>query len=907
MPAHAAGAVPTTGEERWQHWLLERNRRGLRTLLSIVVGLYPAFAVVDALVAPRTAWPVLFATRALVTAVTLCMFRVVRGSWFERHPNSISAGYMLLCACGISLMTVFMGGLSSPYYAGLTLAIVATGLLFVWPKTVVWTTHSAIVASFVGFNLFAAPRFDFTSFSNLAFLISTALIAGIGQTLLLGTHRAQIEGRSALEGAKANLERTAGEVEQLLRFKSQFFANITHELRTPLAMILSPLELMLSGDSGKFTEAQRGTFASMFKSGLKLLKMIGDLLDLAKLEEARLRLRIGEHELVDQLRGLIAQISELARRKHIEIKLTALTERAFIWCDAERMERVFVNLLSNAIKFTDPGGHIEVRVEELRAQGEASGNAVRITVQDDGCGFPAEAGERVFERFYQLDMGGTRRYGGSGIGLALAKELVELHGGKVSAESEPGKGARFAVELPYGRAHFKPEVLERREPKRDAAAGQRQDDGGVIDWSSLLSSRDDFRLLDIAEVTERRIIERDADEHLRPHSVLVVDDTPDIVRLVHMALRNQFRVLAAADGRKGLELAARALPSLIVTDLMMPEMSGLELTAKLRENPLTRHIPIIMLTARADLDDRVAGIDQGVNAYLAKPFSPKELLSTARQLVNATDATADRLLAQRMDSLEIVAGGLAHEINNPLNYLKNSLAKIRLDAGVLAQLALATRKRSLTDQGRVQVERIETRMREFFDIAESGIKRISNTVELMRGYGRAGYSRIIRDHDVNAAVAQVVRLVLPATGRKVRVQWDLGGEGVVECVPEEWNQLMTNVIQNAIEAVSEDGSGRVDIGGHSEGDWQIFTVRDNGPGIKPEDRDKLFTPFFTTKGPGTGMGLGLTIAYRVVLSLGGTLQAKSQPDQGAEFVIRVPRRQGQTAAAKAPALAAVAT
>src|SRR5207302_7538434 len=274
----------------------------------------------------------------------------------------------------------------------------------------------------------------------------------------------------------------------------------------------------------------------------------------------------------------------------------------------------------------------------------------------------------------------------------------------------------------------------------------------------------------------------------------------------------------------------------------------------------------------------VLGLETGVNAYLAKPFSPRELLTNARALVQAQATTADIVLTQRMDSLEIVAGGLAHEINNPLNYLKNALARVRIDAQLLIE-------------GKVDdVTKVAARMRELFDIAESGIKRIAGTVELMSSYSRAGYSRQMRPHDIFAAAREAVALVLPATGRAVKVETEFAGDGTVECVPEEFNQVVTNLLQNAIEA-SPDVSGLVKVRGFVEGETVVMTVKDNGPGVRPEEMARIFTPFFTTKGPGRGMGLGLTIAWRVGESLGGSLGVR--PGPGAEFVVRVPRKQAR--------------
>jgi signal transduction histidine kinase len=869
-------------ESRWRSWLLARNRRGMRGVLWIMITLYPLFGALDYLTGPREWLWLLWGTRLVVTLVTLVMFRVASSGLFERHLYALSASYIVLLSAGISLMTVFMGGLASPYYAGLSLAILGTGLLFVWPPRVVVATHATVVATFIVANVAMSHVGDLlTAVSNLFFLVSTAIIAGTGQILAYRSQREQLENQLIIEQTKESLQNAHDQLKQLDRFKSEFFANITHELKTPLTMMLAPLELLIDGELGNVSEAQRSTFQSMLKSGMKLLRLIGDLLDLSKLEESRLRLRVEQHDLVAYLRSLLAQVEVLAQRKGLKLVFDTDVERCDVWCDLERMERIFINLLSNANKFTPPGGTVSVR---LRDEGEA----VRVEVRDTGIGFPQEMAEKLFRRFFQVDMAGTRKFGGTGIGLALAKELLELHGGQIEARGEPGVGASFSVRLLKDREHFSPDVLDRRAARAERHDGQRASDRGLADLQ--VNALDRFRLIDIDEATEQRVVERDPDEDLRRYSVLVVEDTPDIIRVIRLALHHDFRVLAASDGARGFDLAIKHRPTLIITDLMMPEVDGLELTRRLRADARTKHTPIVMLTARGAVEDRVTGLQTGVNAYLAKPFAAKELVSTVRSLLASQEATADILLTQRMDSLETIAGGLAHEILNPLNYVKNAMGLVQSDL-----------EKVLAGGSAPDI----TKLRKLFDVAETGVRRIAGTVDLMMRYSREGYSREPQPHDVFAAIRDIVGLVLPTVTHRVEAELELEGDGSVHCVPEELNQALTNLIQNGLEAVAADGSGRLEIRATGDARGLTLWIKDNGVGIAPEAQARIFSAFYTTKDVGRGMGMGLTIAYRVVSALKGTINVSSNPGAGSEFVLWLPRGNERLSSAPAPAPRAV--
>ena len=868
-------------ERAWAEWLIAQNRRGLQIALTLVMALHPVFALLDIATAPRGALWVLLPNRIIGELYSLALYRALRTRFFERYAVEISASYMVAVGAGIAVMTAVLGGFHSNYYPGLHLVMIGAGLLYVWPRWAVLATHGAIVATWLILNVAIEPgTLDFAAGPPLVFVASTAVIASAGQFFAYRQAREQLENRLALESASTRLATAHEELQRLDRFKSRFFANITHELKTPLAMVLSPVELMVAGELGHLTEPQRATLRSVHHNGSRLLKLIGDLLDLTRLEESRLRLRVAERDIVAYLRALVAQVEPLTSRKNINVVFETDAPAATVWCDLDRMERVFVNLLSNAAKFTPLGGRITVSLH-------ATPERVTVCVADNGQGFPADMAERVFERFFQVDGGASHnRYnkGGTGIGLALARELVELHGGRIWAESEEGKGARFYVELLRDRDHLRADMIEEAAALRESQEPQRADVIVRPDWTGELANRDDFRLMDVATATERRIVERDADERSRGRTILVVDDTPDVVRLVHLILRQHYRIFTAPDGKKGLELALREAPHLVITDLMMPEMDGYEFARALRGSERTRHVPIVMLTARGEVEDKVQGLEAGVNAYLTKPFAPRELLSTVRRLLQDQDSTTDLVLTRQMDSMEIVAGGLAHEINNPLNYIKNSLVRVRKDVDEVMQMA------SSGSVSEARLKSLDARMKAMFKTAESGVARILATVDLMRRYSREGYSRVARVHDLFIAARDVVDMVLPATGRNVKVTTRFEGDGAVECVPEEMHQLLTNLVQNAIEAAPDDGTGLVEVvGSVSDEDGVILSVRDNGPGVKPEDHGRIFSPFFSTKAPGAGMGMGLTIAWRVVQALGGTLTEEGTWGQGALFVVRLPR------------------
>jgi signal transduction histidine kinase/DNA-binding response OmpR family regulator/streptogramin lyase len=442
-----------------------------------------------------------------------------------------------------------------------------------------------------------ASRFHETrAFRLLALLGMGLLVAGgVGWRLRSQRRRTRelarlVDERTrALRERERQLQEKTEQLQELDRAKSHFFANVSHEFRTPLTLILGPLRDLAEEREGPLPGRLRGQMEMMTRNAQRLLRLVNQVLDLARLESRTLALHREPRDLVELAHAITRSFTPLAERREIALAFHARAERLPVEVDGEQMDKVLLNLLSNAFKFTDPGGAVEVTLRE------EEGRAV-MAVRDTGIGIAPAKLPRVFERFYQADGSATRRHEGTGIGLSLVQELVELHGGTVSAESEPGVGSTFTVRVPLS-------------PHPHTLPVEEQGSGGA---------EEPFPLGPSAPPPRRGEDEPGGAEDRT--TVLVVDDHADIRAYVRTVLEPGYRVLEAADGQEGLERARAALPDLVVADVMMPRLDGFGLARALREDPATDCIPVILLTARAEPGHEVEGLGTGVDDYITKPF-----------------------------------------------------------------------------------------------------------------------------------------------------------------------------------------------------------------------------------------------------------------------------------------------
>ncbi|MCP4221308.1 MAG: response regulator, partial [bacterium] len=416
-----------------------------------------------------------------------------------------------------------------------------------------------------------------------------------------------------LEDQTGRLKEQARKLQEMDNLKSRFFANISHRFRTPLTLIMGPLERMLADQRSREEKEQ---ITMMQRNSRQLLTSINHLLDLSRFADGKMELHAVERDVVPFLRGIFATFQVPAGGRGIEFDFTAQPERIPLWFDAPRLEEACSNLLGNAVKFTPPGGTVSFGVQIVA---DEEGEACRITVDDSGPGITRQQLPHIFDRFYTHHAPGSPNGQGTGIGLALTRELVNLHHGRIDVHSTEGEGTRFSIYFPVGNAHLSQEErnteTQAHTPDYDIAAQTAQEAGQT-------------------EATENAGPPASPDRTDNAPIILVVEDNTDMRRFIRGALESEYSVHEAVDGKDGIGKAQKLIPDLIVSDVMMPNIDGFQLCSQLKQDIRTSHIPIILLTAKASEAGMVEGLETGADDYITKPFSTKILKTRIRNLID---------------------------------------------------------------------------------------------------------------------------------------------------------------------------------------------------------------------------------------------------------------------------------
>ena len=458
----------------------------------------------------------------------------------------------------------------------------------------------------------------------LIMALSSLLVVLILVGLLFRAFRNKARANKMLEQQKLEITnkneeliRISSELEEATKAKLVFFTNISHEFRTPLTLILGPLENMLG--SRNLPSEMKNQLEMMLRNTQRLLRLINQLMDLRKIDNEKMYLRAGLYDIVSFTKNIKEAFDDTAGKKNIAFTFNSEPEEQMIYFDRDKVDKILFNILSNAFKFTSSSGTVEIFLRKVQHNFEGvEKEAMEIEVKDNGPGISEKNIGRIFERFYQADEQQGNVYPGTGIGLPLSKSFIELHKGDISVKSKPGAGTSFFVHFQLGKAHLADSEIS------------------AIDTEYERIGRNIIEeITDNDEAPEQENRSADKDIYSDKPLLMIIEDNADVARFIKSCLADDYRVMTASNGIEGFEKMYIEEPDLIICDVMMPGMDGLEFTRKLKTDIRTCHIPVILLTALSTHEQKIEGLETGADSYIAKPFNKKHLQVRVKQLIES--------------------------------------------------------------------------------------------------------------------------------------------------------------------------------------------------------------------------------------------------------------------------------
>jgi signal transduction histidine kinase len=862
-------------ENKYKAFLQEINLKRARAGAMMPAILVMAFSLLDDFSHPEYANRFLF-LRIVCSALLLLAWAISYTKRGSSYGKALGIFEMSICAIMINIMIRYIG-YETPYYAGLNLVILGIGVLFPWGLSETLSTSIFVYGSYlVPILLFDKISNGVLFFNNNIFLLATIIIASTASYYASALRRREFMARYQLEDSQRQLEDSYEKLQESDRAKSRFFANISHELRTPTTFILGPVEMFINRELGLITFDQEKYLRVIHRNATRLLNIINKLMDLMKSESGSVELICQRSNFVNFVGDIVQSLIPIAEKKMFTLSFSGDANIPEFFFDSDKMEEVFYNLLGNALKFTKVGGITVSCTEQY--------GSVLVKVTDTGCGIPTESLQNVFERFYQVDNEASRVGMGTGIGLALVKDWVELHGGRVWVESEEGMGSTFFLTIPMQTQ----EKIERRTLRIPGEERRDRDRRSAMEEVLAL----------VPEIPQENPSR--AEEGFE--RILIVDDMPDMITFISDQLKNDYDCIFAKDGAEGIARARVAQPDLIISDVMMPVKDGYQLCRELKGDPETASIPIILLTAKGLLSDKIEGLEEGADDYLTKPFNKEELKARVRTLLRVSSLQKDLKITNRqlsdtieevrrvgnefaqsekMASLGLLIAGVAHELNNPISFAKGSLLVIhrhfdRIEEGK----AIAPEEFSEIRQDII----------ESLDVIKGGLARAEVIIKTLSCFIRKD-EVLFTDVDIHAGLDVTLELLHYDWKPGIEVQRDYYEMPVfIEGIPGQLNQVYMNIFQNALHSMGSHGT--IFIKTDLIGDEIAISIRDTGHGIPEENLSKLFDAFFTTKEVGKGTGLGLSLAYKIIVGTHhGKIDVKSQVGEGSEFIITLPMKQ----------------
>jgi len=827
------------GDQTFAKYIAPRNLAVARLGGVFIALMMPAGFVLDWFTNPGHAAE-FFLLRCAAGALSLGLWGLTYLPGAHRFEYALGLAPLLIASASIELMITSLDGYASTYYAGLNLCILGVGVGFTWSIRRTVFACCLIISFWLVPGLLAPDPLDPKPFvNNLFFLVVTSMIAvASNETRYRQVQREHVASTSLLHTSN-ELALALDKLRELDRVKSEFFTNISHELRTPLTLILTPVE---NAFAGGVRDEDRPLFETIRRNAFRLLRLIDDLLDLSRIDAGRLRLNVAPIDLPKLAEHMSEAFRPAAESRRITLTLQTPETIADLHGDEHRLEMVLTNLVGNALKFTPDGGRIDITLE-------SDGHQARIRVRDSGPGISREDQKKIFDRFFRVDSP-ERQQGGAGIGLSLARQLVELHGGTLTVASEPGEGATFTALLPHGRDHFRPEVVERRMVAVDMPGGRR-----ASDWQAAEADAEAVPTAPEPDAAEPPI-ELEGGRRAR---IVLVEDNDELRSLIESLLSPSFDVMTARDGEEGLSLVRRQRPDLVVSDVMMPRMSGTELCAHIKQDAELKSTPVILLTARSGPEAVLEGYAYGADDFVSKPLHPRILVARVRAQLRLRALSLQVLSQAKLAAVGTLAAGIGHEVRNPVNAVING-ARTLLDRNTLEPTA-----------------------RKLLEVIEDAGSRIETISRALLDHAHPGEQDRPRLCDVRAGIDATLRL-LEHRAREVEVHRHYESERLVIASAGELNQVFMNLLDNAIRSTARNVWVKV----ADDGERLAVRIEDDGPGVPVEIAQRIFDPFFTTREPGVGTGLGLYLSSQIVSKYGGVLRHEARGGGGAIFTVDLP-------------------
>ncbi len=658
--------------------------------------------------------------------------------------------------------------------------------------------------------------------------------------LLAANVTTEVANARAHEEERKRLEALA----EIDRAKTAFFANVSHEFRTPLTLMLGPLEEELAEHDQPLPKARQERLQVAHRNSMRLLKLVNTLLDFSRIEAGRVQGNFEPTDLATCTAELASVFRAAVEKAGLRLVLECPPLPEPIYIDRDMWEKVVLNLLSNACKHTFQGS-ITVALRWL-------GSHVELVVADTGVGIPAAELPRLFERFHRVEHARSRTHEGTGIGLALVRELVGLHQGTIEVASEEGHGAAFTVILKTGSAHLPRErVVQAREGVAASPAAMAYVEE-VLHW------------LPNTETSGLPLTPLPAANGPRAR-VLLADDNADMREYVRRLLGERYEVVACADGMAALKAAREQKPDLVLSDIMMPRLDGFGLLRELRAGDRTLHLPVILLSARAGEESAVEGLHAGADDYLTKPFSARELLArvhTHLELARARRAWAHEL-EQSNRELESFSYSISHDLRVPLRAI-DGFSKALLDE---------------------YSEKLDDQACDYLRRVRRAAQKMSTLINDLLDLSRVSRGGLRKEHLDLSKLAQgiVAELKNREPEREVAVEIQpglcaIGDRRLVTVVLE-------NLLSNAWKYTAKQRRPRICFGREAASQEADFFVRDNGVGFDMAYAGKLFAPFqrLHRDAEFAGTGIGLAMAQRVIARHGGRIWADAEVGAGATF------------------------